>query len=250
MLSSVLPWKFINARLFHNRRGEKVDYQPINENYSKITFLDERNSKCQKGESIGLLILVKSAPHYFEKRAVIRKTWGNSEYLRNLSRSISNSLSPLLTCRQENGRRKRSEESEFPIKLVFLLGKSKDKNSPHSSRTTTTTTSGNDDLSSPVMDRKSVQSQAGSLNDLNKGKDKKPLLHKQSAHMTIDAARNGDNLIDSFSEEFKENSIQNEILKYNDIVLADFMVHHFISWTILMSLINILYIFNNKFYIG
>lgn len=53
------------------RKGEQVNIHPINQNYSRIKFLDNENAKCVEEDPIGLLILVKSAPNYFDKRAGI-----------------------------------------------------------------------------------------------------------------------------------------------------------------------------------
>jgi hypothetical protein len=121
--------------LIYCRNGEAVEHQPINNNYSQINFETTASTVCSStsGGRIGLIILVKSAPHYFEKRAAIRATWGSSQYLMNVSNSIG-LKSPLLSCKQTQLQKNLNltcqtthpaesiSSLQFPIKLVFLLG--------------------------------------------------------------------------------------------------------------------------------
>jgi len=73
----------------------------INDIYSYLTFQVKADKDCEKNY---LLILVKSAPQYFEKREAIRATWGDINYLSNVSQTVGN--------------------TGKSIKLVFFVGSS------------------------------------------------------------------------------------------------------------------------------
>lgn len=52
-----------------------VPFDPLNEVGASVLFLSKADSECLS-ENFRLIILVKSKPDNFEKRQVIRNTWG------------------------------------------------------------------------------------------------------------------------------------------------------------------------------
>lgn len=129
---------------------------------------------CNK--TLGLLILVKSAPTHLDKREAIRKTWGDPKYLQKVSEGISDN-SRLKLCQN-------SQNLYFRIKLIFLLG--------HSTF----------DAPVPVPDNRGFPKSVISSDDENELKD----ISKQH-----------------FSPSFRALSVEEEMLKYKDIVRAKFV---------------------------
>lgn len=104
------------------KNGEAVDFEPINRLYAKPRFLEKADSGCDDFQQ--MTILVKSAPSNINKRKVIRSTWGNPDYLRN----ISDLLKSKKTTVRNNSHKKhtlpksKNHEPTVLIKLVFLIG--------------------------------------------------------------------------------------------------------------------------------
>lgn len=68
------------ALTFVSRNKEHVSIPPINTLYSNVTFLEKSESGCGVGEKeFRLIVLIKSAPENFERRKVVRLTWGNTK---------------------------------------------------------------------------------------------------------------------------------------------------------------------------
>lgn len=166
---------------------------PINYNYSRISFLHEPVSS-KSDEDANLIILVKSAPKYLDKRQTIRATWGNPQYLDNLSKTIG-STSPLQFCftDQSNG------NSNFKIRLLFLLGQTED-----GPRSTPQATSQIYATSSNDMYRQMINSSV------------LPIMQKSQTAAQQDKRRKRG--MDDLTLTIPE-----EILIYDDIILADFL---------------------------
>lgn len=86
--------------IFISRNHEPVPVEPINEVGSNLIYLSKAEEGCTS-TSYRLIILVKSNPSNFERRAVIRETWGYPKRF-----------------------------SDVPIKTVFLLGFEKNLDDP------------------------------------------------------------------------------------------------------------------------
>lgn len=158
---------------------------------------------------------------------MIRATWGHPSYLQNISRSISHT-SPLISCLQQGaGRNKRSFDPlikpVFQIKLVFLIGQQNHEST--SARNvlptmTTTTTPLPSDILLAQLDN-SIESQLLK----NNRKDKAPsqtiaaLLQHSQAKKRLTKDESNFNKI----YNFRESSVDDEILKHNDIVRAEFI---------------------------
>lgn len=120
--------------LYFTRNGETVDYEPINRLYTKPKFLERGDSKCEDFQL--MVILVKSAPSNFKRRSAIRSTWGNPNYLRNISNLIR--ARKLVTSSNNNRfalpNPKKQHEPNVYFKLVFLVGLVPTKDEEESSK--------------------------------------------------------------------------------------------------------------------
>lgn len=171
------------------RNGEAVDYEPINRQYSKPRFLEKADSSCDDFHFL-LIITVKSAPSNFKNRNAIRSTWGNPQYLKNISNFIkSKKMTTSSTSNKNVLPRQRTREPKTFFKLVFLVGLIPNQDS--------------DDNSQKIVLPKNSDDSEAQVNDLSNSKD---TLESHSRHA-------GGGIKGKLEED-----INNESALYKDIV--------------------------------
>lgn len=147
------------------RNGEAVDHEPINRLYSKPRFLEKADASCDDFHFL-LIITVKSAPYNVKNRNAIRSTWGNPQYLKNISNFIKSKKITTLSSSNKNVLpRHRTREPKTFFKLVFLIGLTPSQDSG--------------DNSQKIVFQKNSGDSEAQVNDLTKSKD---TLENHSSH--------------------------------------------------------------------